>query len=173
MGPIWRGNGFVLRNDLWMFKENSTVGLLKWVEEQSILQITNCKNGHFELENKQAHPAICEKKGWFSCDSLSNEVEKLCFLSRVPGTPKAGVAPSSWASTQLRTSQMLLSDYSLFILTNPIFTSWHFYVFVVFYYIIIFPHFPVEFFKFVFFKIQMSYIHKVDVTILSLVFEFW
>lgn len=106
-----------------MFKENSTVGLLKWIEEQSILQITNCKNGHFELENKQAHPAICEKKGWFRCDSLSNEVEKPCFPSRVPGTPKAGVTPSSLASTQLRTSQTPLPDCSLFVLTNRIFTS--------------------------------------------------
>ena len=44
-----------------MLKESITVGLLKWVEEQRTLQITNCRNWLFGLKNKQAQNAICER----------------------------------------------------------------------------------------------------------------
>ena len=44
-----------------MFKESIAVGLLMWVKRRELtLQITNCRDGLFELKNKQAQNAICE-----------------------------------------------------------------------------------------------------------------
>lgn len=39
-------NRFTLRNELWMFKANTTVGSLQWVKEQRTLQMkgTDCSD---------------------------------------------------------------------------------------------------------------------------------